>query len=128
MRAPALMALLLPILLLAACSTRPLAPPEGVAADDARLAECRREAANAPEVRDIRRRMPPSADGTNFTRAQDDIRDAEQGAFVDCLVRVGVFERPAGGVERVRAPRFGADPAPTGAALPSAPRPSTTGY
>jgi len=117
------------LLLLAACSTRPLAPPEGVAADDPRLAECRREAANAPEVREIRRRMPPSADGTNFTRAQDEIREAEQGAFTDCLVRVGVFERPAGGVERVRAPRFGTGgAAPSGVALPSAPRPSTTGY
>jgi hypothetical protein len=117
------------LLLLAACSTRPLPPPEGVAANDPRLAECRREAADTPEVREIRRRLPPASDGTNFTRAQDEIRDAEQAAFTDCLVRTGVFERPAGGVERVRAPRFGADPAaPPGQALPAAPRPSTTGY
>lgn len=117
------------LLLLAACSTRPLAPPEGVAADDPRLAECRREAANTPAVRELRRRQPPAADATNFNRVQDEIRDAEQDAFTDCLVRVGVFERPAGGVERVRAPRFGRDAgAPSGAALPSAPRPSATGY
>lgn len=120
---------LLALLLAAACSTRPLPPPEGVAADDPRLAECRREAATAPEVQAIRRRMPPQADATNFTRAMDEIREAEQGAFTDCLVRTGVFERPAGGVERVRAPRFSPDPAPpAGQALPSAPRPSTTGY
>jgi hypothetical protein len=120
---------LLGLLLLTACSvTRPVQPPEGVAADDPRLAECRREATSAPEVQAIRRRMPPTADATNFAIAQDDLRDAEQAAFGDCLVRTGVFERPAGGVERVRTPRFGRDPTPPSHGLPAAPRPTTTGY
>jgi hypothetical protein len=119
---------LLGLLLLAACSSRPLPPPEGVAANDPRFAACQREAAVAPEVLAIRRRMPPPADATNFSLAQDELRDAEAAALTDCLVRTGVFERPAGGVERVRAPRFGADPAPAGSVVPAAPRPATTGY
>lgn len=120
---------LLALLLVAACSTRPLPPPEGVAANDPRLAECRREAVSAPEVLAIRRRMPPAADATNVTRAMEEIREAEAAAFTDCLVRTGVFDRPPGGVERVRAPRIGAEPAHhSGQPLPQAPRPSTTGY
>jgi hypothetical protein len=120
---------LLLCLVLAACGARTLPPPEGVAADDARLAPCRSEALNAPEVREIARRMPPPGYGDGRARALEDMRAAEQNAFTACLVREGVIERPAYGVERVRAPDFAPRPrtepaAPVRTPLP----PATTGY
>ncbi len=117
------------LLALAGCMAREFPRPEGVAADDPRLGECRREAASAPRAQEIRRRMPPPSYIDAYARALEDLRNAEAGAFNDCLVRTGAIAQPAGGVERVRAPSFDPRPAETpGAELRQAPRPAAVGY
>lgn len=117
------------LLVLAACGARELPAPEGVASNDPRVVECRREALSAPTVRAIRRAMPPPTDGDGFARAREEAEGAERVVFTDCLVRLGVVSAPPGGVERVRALSFDRQPrGDAGVALPQAPRPSPVGY
>jgi hypothetical protein len=117
------------LLVLAACTARELPAPEGVASNDPRLRECRREAVSSPAVLAIRRAMPPPTYGDAYARAREDIDIAERDAFNDCLVREGAMAVPPGGVERVRAPSF--DPPQRGIGgteLPQAARPTSSGY
>jgi hypothetical protein len=117
------------LLALAACTARELPAPEGVAANDPRLAECRREAAASPRAQEIGRRMPPPTFGDAHARAVEDMRNAESDAFNACMVRTGAITRPVSGVERVRAPTFDPRPdEPRGSALGQAPRPAPVGY
>jgi hypothetical protein len=117
------------LLALAGCAAREFRAPEGVAANDPRLAECRREAASSPRAREIGRRMPPPTFGDAYARAVEDLQNAEADAFNDCMVRTGAIARPASGVERVRAPTFDPRPADSpGSALGQAPRPAPVGY
>jgi hypothetical protein len=117
------------LLVLAACTARELPVPEGVASNDPRVGQCRREAVSSPAVLAIRRAMPPPTFGDAYARAREEIDIAERDAFNDCLVREGAMAVPAGGVERVRAPSFDPPQAPVGGMeLPQAPRPSPIGY
>lgn len=120
---------LLLALLLAGCTARVLPAPQGVAADDPRVAECRREAVGSPEVRELRRRAPPPSAASPSARMNEEILEAEQDAFIDCLVRRGALAARPGGVERVRAPSF--EPRPPdapGTLLRAAPPAGGIGY
>ncbi|TQF78344.1 hypothetical protein FK498_09415 [Elioraea sp. Yellowstone] len=114
----------------AACgATVDLAPPEGVAADDPRVAACRAEAEATPERREIARRAAPGIDAEQRTRRE--IERAVVTAYHACLQRAG-FAR-VGGVEAVQPPLSrwwspGAPPAlPDAGRVPLAP-PAPTGY
>jgi hypothetical protein len=115
--------------LLAGCAARVLPAPADVAADDPRVAACRREAVTSPEVLELHRRMPPASAASPRARANEAILEAEQDAFIDCLVRTGALASRPGGVERVRAPSF--EPRPPdapGTLLRAAPPAGGIGY
>jgi hypothetical protein len=100
-------------LAVAACATAdttdmPL--PEGVNLAAPSIPGCRREAADAPQVRAISQRMPPPTSGDAYDRWRDDRRWAMENVFVDCLIRTGALV-PVPGQTYVR-PRFGYDDRP----------------
>lgn len=90
-------ALLIP-LLLAGCT---MFQPRGPAQPQMDNEECRVEAMNAPEVRDINRRANPE-NAELMARLRGELLDAQWNAYRRCLRARGL---PApGGVERVRPP------------------------
>jgi hypothetical protein len=106
MRYPALVL----ALCLGACASADVADmplPQGVNLAAPSIPECRREAADAPEVRVISERMPPPGSGDAYDRWRDDRRWAMENVFVNCLIRTGALV-PVPGQTYVR-PRFGYD-------------------
>jgi len=106
--------------------------PQGVAEGDPRVVPCRREAAAAPQVREIARRQPPVTYGDAYDRWREDMKWAERNGFIACLVREGALAQlPSGVAPPVQSGNFGYDdrtpPQPLNA-LPQAPRPQPTGY
>lgn len=121
----------LALLAAASCSapTPPLPAPEGIADDDPRVIECRREAARTPARRDIARRRGIGIDQQELARQET--ATAINVAYHACLEEAGLPR--AGGVEAVRRPVFrwfppGAPPPaePSSVVPPAAPAP--TGY
>lgn len=74
-----LAASLIALLALAACGNRTPREPE-----DPVVAECRRETRDAPEMRAVFRRQPPSDDGSWL---QNELRVAQQPLIRACLER-----------------------------------------
>ncbi|WP_137179153.1 phosphoribosylamine--glycine ligase [Roseomonas sp. AR75] len=96
-----LLALALPALLLGACSRQDPSPWRlGPNEPDSPVVQaCRREAGNAPAVRDAWRQMN-STNRTFEDRVNAEVIMARDAAFDACLRRAGL--RTGGGVERVR--------------------------
>jgi hypothetical protein len=87
------------LLLLAACGTVP--PPRQSATSQMDNEECRTEALNAPEVRDVSRRANPN-NAEFMARLRVELADAQWNAYRRCLRARGL---PApGGVELIRPP------------------------
>jgi hypothetical protein len=126
-------AALLGLLALAACAggRAEMPVPAGVAESDPRVVPCRREAAAAPQVREIARRQPTINYGDAYDRWRDDMKWAERNGFIACLVREGALTQVPSGVAPVQSGNFGYDdrtpPSPLNA-LPQATRPAPSGY
>ncbi|MBE9603838.1 hypothetical protein IAI18_03110 [Acetobacteraceae bacterium H6797] len=77
-------------------------PPAPVVGETPAEAECRAQAANAPQLNDIYRTMNPN-DINSEDRIRNELIAARQKARQDCLVGKGL-RRGGGGVEPVRRP------------------------
>lgn len=110
-------------------STPRLPAPEGVADNDPRVVECRREAARTPARREIARRRGMGMEQQLLARQETET--AINVAYHACLEEAG-FPR-AGGVEAVQRPIFrwptpGAPPPPEPSSVVPPAAPAPTGY